>query len=65
MTISITGAGTLGDRWQILLPISDMPDIGDFDRWSRRSKTLAKFAVAEAGTLGDFRRSPRQAYKIA
>ena len=36
-----------------------MPDIGDFIRRSRR---LAKIAIAAPGTPGDFRRS---AYKIA
>ena len=39
-----------------------MPDIGDFIRRSRR---LAKIAIAAPGTPGDFRRSPRSAYKIA
>ena len=39
-----------------------MPDIGDFIRRSRRS---AKIAIAAPGTPGDFRRSPRSAYKIA
>ena len=39
-----------------------MSDIGDFIRRSRRS---AKIAIAAPGTLGDFRRSPRSAYKIA
>ena len=36
--------------------------IADFKRRSRRS---AKIAIAAPGTLGDFRRSPRSAYKIA
>ena len=40
-------------------PISDVRDIGDFMRRSRRS---AKIAIAAPGTPGDFRRS---AYKIA
>ena len=39
-----------------------MPDIGDFIRRSWRS---AKIAIAAPGTLGNFRRSPRSAYKIA
>ena len=39
-----------------------MSDIGDFIRRSRRS---AKIAIAAPGTLGDFRRSRRSAYKIA
>ena len=38
---------------------TDMPDIGDFIRRSRR---LAKIAIATPGTRGDFRRS---VYKIA
>ena len=36
-----------------------MPDIGGFIR------LLAKIAIATPGTPGDFRRSPRSAYKIA
>ena len=39
-----------------------MPDIGDFIRRSRRS---AKIAIDVPRTPGDFRRSPRSAYKIA
>ena len=42
--------------------MSDMPDIGDFIRRSRRS---AKIFIAAPGTSGDFRRSPRSAYEIA
>ena len=37
----------------------DMPDIGDFIRRS------AKIVIAAPSTPGDFRRSPRSAYKIA
>ena len=44
VTISIAGAGTLGDRHlviasQILSPISDMPDICDFIRRRRSGHT--------------------------
>ena len=51
-----------GHTWRIKSPISGMSDIGDFIRRSWRS---AKIAIAAPGTPGDFRRSPRSAYKIA
>ena len=51
-----------GNTWRIISPISDIPDIGDFIRRSRRS---AKIAIAAPGTPADFRRSWRSAYKIA
>ena len=39
-----------------------MPDVGDFIRRSRR---LAKIAIAALGTPANFRWSRRSAYKIA
>ena len=37
-----------------------LANAGDF-----RSRRSAKIAIAAPGTLGDYRRSPRSAYKIA
>ena len=39
-----------------------MPDSSDF---IRRLRQAAKIAIAAPGTPGNFRRSPRSAYKIA
>ena len=62
MSISIAGAGTVGDRRRLRMLANFIADHLTCQDDSRRSKSLAKFAVAEAGTLRDFRRSPRRVY---
>ena len=58
----IAGTGRLSECRRIKSPISDMPDIGDF---IPQSRGLANIAIAAPSTIGDFRRSPWSAYKIA
>lgn len=43
--------GTLGECRQLWSLISDMPDTGDFIRWSQR---LVKIVISAPDTLGDF-----------
>ena len=58
----LLAAAIFSECRRIKSPISDMPDIGDF---IPRSRGLANIPIAALSTIGDFRRSPWSAYKIA